>query len=167
MKKICSTIKWKTRSLRIRKKHLRRKLAKEKLAKRKEKSINANALPSRKLSRKKIIKGLGHPIEAPTNFSIIDNPEEMLLFFNEMYDMVRGDLKPMFLNMAGIKNLTVDAILYMLSAFNNYKKKYGYESIGGNYPVYAPCRELLIESGFLQYVHPRQPLTRTRQNIMS
>jgi len=91
-------------------------------------------------------------IKAPSNFSIVNNTNEMLSFFNNYYHYVLED-KRIFFDMSGVSEMTEDAILYMLSRFDYSERILGHRYVSGNVPPNLKCQELLMESGFYNHVH--------------
>ena len=91
-------------------------------------------------------------IDVPSNFSLIENPEEMLSFFHDVRLHLKNGRR-IFFNMSAISTMTTDAILYMLSRFDYYRQHLPHHSISGNTPTNDECRYIFINSGFYKYVH--------------
>jgi len=103
---------------------------------------------------------------APVNFSLIDNAVEALFFFEEFTKYGRRK-HPVFLDMSEIREITPDAILYLLSLFDLLEEEHDFSQVKGNLPSHKPCRAVLLESGFLEQLKGRQ-LPRLRgRNILS
>ncbi|MEI6153476.1 MAG: hypothetical protein WCQ90_05260, partial [Deltaproteobacteria bacterium] len=105
-------------------------------------------------------------IIAPTNFSLVENPEEMLNFFHDVrLYLQRGD--KIFFDMAGIGKMTTDAILYMLSRFENYKQQLARCDISGNVPDNEESRNIFIQSGFYSYVRTTSRSLKSNSDILT
>jgi len=155
MKKVYQSDKWKRYSQKKSEKIIkkRQKLNAKKSAKIREFSENykkkkISRYQDQRKKRKKIT------IKAPSNFSIVNNTNEMLSFFNDYYHYVRED-KRIFFDMSEVSEMTEDAILYMLSRFNYSEKFLGHQYVSGNVPSNLKCQELLMESGFYDHVYYR------------
>ncbi len=88
-------------------------------------------------------------ISAPTIFSITENAEDMLVFFNEIKKFAKEHYK-IFIHMKDVERVTPDAIVYMLLKFEFLEQKYQDFSFNGNLPINQESRELLISSGFFE-----------------
>lgn len=89
-------------------------------------------------------------VVAPTNYSLIDNADEML----EMFIHLNGALargSRIRLDMSKIERLTMDAILYTLSRLQYYENLNDGIQVQGSFPADRVCRDLLLDSGFLKY----------------
>jgi len=87
---------------------------------------------------------------APECFSLVENAEETLLFFNDVFDRLRHEYS-VNLNLENVRKITPDAILYMLSLLEMFKTKRGI-CISGNAPKDKLCGHIFTESGFYNYV---------------
>jgi hypothetical protein len=103
-------------------------------------------------------------VQAPSDFSIIDNPEFMLGFYNSIRELVRKG-KHVSINLKDVKRLTGDALLYLLSLMDNLKAGYSNFKIRGNFPDDARCKAFFIESGFFDYVSLKPGLTMPRSSV--
>ena len=97
-----------------------------------------------------------YEFKVPLDFSFLTNPEETISFFNEMILLIRKKEKMQFtiyIDIAGVKHLTIDALMYLLAIINNmrniFKRKV---SIMGNSPLDSEINRLFKESGFFNYV---------------
>jgi hypothetical protein len=120
MKKLYTTPGWKRRTLKRSEDELKKR---QKLSLRKKKRTKSRIPPSyiHQPNVKVEKKNKRVKIEVPTNFSIKNNVENMLEFFDQVYYYVDKG-KKIFFEMSNIKELTADAIIYMLSVFDYYKK---------------------------------------------
>ena len=107
-----------------------------------------------------------YEIAVPNNFSVINNPNQMLEFFEDINYHAKKR-RNIFLEMSEIQDMTSDAILYMLSMFDYHKSVHRFSSISGSYPKNISCRNLLVESGFLDYVEPKYRINRISPDILS
>jgi hypothetical protein len=90
---------------------------------------------------------------------MINNIDEMLAYFNSLYNCVKENKYDIYLDMNEVINITPDAILYLLSVLDYYESR-GLinHKIRGNIPNDRICAEILMESGFLKYVRmPNKP----------
>lgn len=141
MKKIYQQQKWKKHSEYISRKNAKRKAKKKQLFK----HVKHNFLPV----GTKIIT-------APKVFSLKDNVEEMLTFFSEIEDLVKNKFE-IYFDMSLIEYISIDAVLYVLSMFDFFKKKLRYYSVKGNEPIDLKSRKILKESGFYNFVNAAFP----------
>ncbi|MBV5277472.1 MAG: hypothetical protein J0647_00205 [Campylobacteraceae bacterium] len=92
-----------------------------------------------------------HKIPMPDNFSLVDNIESTLKFFDDLLTHASKHI-PVFIDSRNVKKMTPDAILYFILIIEEVRSKYSQYSISGNSPKDKLCRKLLHESGFLNYV---------------
>lgn len=106
-------------------------------------------------------------IEVPCNFSIKNNIDEMLNFFEEVHYHVKNH-KKIFYHMENVESITTDSILYMLSLFDRYELllKYKYQGSAGNLPKDKKCRQIISESGFFDHVISRH-FVRPNEKILT
>lgn len=91
-------------------------------------------------------------IIAPSNFSIINNPDETISFFEELKKRI-DDEEKILLDSTNIETLTIDSILYLIAIFDNIEKnKIAYDIIG-NLPQKKECKEIFQNSGFFNHVY--------------
>jgi len=169
MKKLYTTLEWKDYQRRRARKALRRKRKLEakgrsrryKIARSERAHTYRKHAPVKLEKKKRRVE-----IPVPSDFSIRDNVTQMLDFFDEVHAHVKKD-RAIHFEMSGIKHLTADAILYMLSVFNYYGETLGFGKFSGTYPSDSASRELLVESGFLEYVQPEYRIKPSKPNILS
>lgn len=90
--------------------------------------------------------------KAPQRFSVINNPIESILFFQELLSFVQNKnnyKKTIFIDISGVKYLTIDALMYLISIINNSNNF----EIMGNEPDDTEINKAFKESGFYSYVH--------------
>lgn len=98
----------------------------------------------------------------PNIFSIFENPNETIKFFNDIINLIRNDFSrgtnkkeyhEIFVDMSDVKKITGDALMYLLSIIRNTR---GIEDLKirwiGNYPKDEIIKTFLAESGFLHYM---------------
>ncbi|WP_417327034.1 hypothetical protein [Halarcobacter sp.] len=91
-------------------------------------------------------------IKSPENFSIIDNTNEVMDFFNDSKHVIEDLKKNINQDFKKISAVTPDAILYMMSYIDDMKNREVSFSINGNFPNDKQCRKLFQESGFLLHL---------------
>lgn len=90
-------------------------------------------------------------ISAPESFSIIDNSEETLEFFSQMLKNKDKSIE-IFVDISKIRNLTIEALMYLLAIIYNLKGVHSF-SVSGNIPQNIYIKKKFEQSGFLLYVH--------------
>lgn len=117
--------------------------------------------------------------KAPPIFSIIENPEETIRFFNlilEIIEKIRKMVKQrktkqsMYffkIDMKEVKKITGDALMYLLTVIKNTRGK---KSLPvnwiGNFPEDKEIREFLQASGYLDYMKTdKRNLIKTNEKI--
>ncbi|HEY1218544.1 MAG: hypothetical protein ABSE42_02525 [Bryobacteraceae bacterium] len=91
-------------------------------------------------------------IEAPREFSLIQNPNEMIRFFKEIEGL--AETRNVFVDMAGVSALTPDAIAGLLAAIHHGARTSAHFS--GNVPKDGRLSDILNRSGFREYVTNRE-----------
>jgi hypothetical protein len=88
--------------------------------------------------------------KAPENFSLIENTESVLHFFQEAYKKLKSK-KRIFFDISNIKRLTTDAIAVFVAKINdeNFHCKTG---LMGNEPHDQEVKNIFIQSGFYEHV---------------
>ena len=106
-------------------------------------------------------------IIAPENFSIIDNSEETLAFFSKMLKNKDKTIE-IFVDISRIRNLTIEALMYLLAIIYNLKGIHSF-SVSGNIPQDLSVKKKFEQSGFLHYVHanylPYRGLSKTSNSF--
>lgn len=99
----------------------------------------------------------------PSNFSFLDNTDEVLKFFKDVNSVIRGR-KNLFIDFQDVVFLTNDALVLLLSYFNTTRKTRG-TSIRGNAPNDPKLKKIFYESGIFDeppegsprnYIHTRK-----------
>ncbi len=90
---------------------------------------------------------------APKNFSIINNPNGTIKYFNDIIDILRNKYcQKITINfdISDIEDMSIDAVMYMLALVTNTKIKHNSK---GSIPKKEEIKKSFIESGFLGYVN--------------
>ena len=116
----------------------------------KNQSSYADTQKNRAKLRRKINKNKLFKIAPPDNFSIINNPNPSILFFEELQKhMLRLD--PVFVEMKNISQITVDALVYYIAVLQKLKSKLTLYLLRGSFPEDKKTLNLMTRSGFLKY----------------
>jgi len=150
VKKLYTEQEWKNHSLKKAYKALKNKIRKRR--KDKKKHYLSKTIVG-KLENVRLRKD-ANGIEAPSTFSLIDNIDETLNFFQSIYTVSnKFPHKRIQFDFSGIKNLTTDAILYLLSRMDYlHLQRYFHGGFSGNEPVDKESFQLFQASGFYKYV---------------
>jgi hypothetical protein len=92
-------------------------------------------------------------IEAPENFSFINNTEVLIKFFNDMERLFRRG-HDVFIDFSSIKQLTPDSLAVLVSKIKDDNFNHGM-SVGGNEPEDEHLKEQFVRSGFYTVVVPQ------------
>lgn len=97
------------------------------------------------------LKGKGgiRKIKAPEVFSLIQNTDRTLAFFEQIWGMCEH--YPIYIDLSDVTEITTESILYLLSILDRLKTR-DHKKIKGNYPMNEDCRRLLCSSGFTNYI---------------
>lgn len=137
---------------------LRHQLSKQRAELKKRKSPFKKRRLVRLENKRKDIQTLHSVLESipiqkvsPTNFSFVDNTNELLEYFNECRVALHKKQR-VLIDISNIRNLSSDAIALLVASVNNkdFIGKYG--SIKGTAPQNSRLAKLFVESGFYKYV---------------
>lgn len=103
----------------------------------------------KKLQKKLHKKAKKHPINAPSNFSLIGNPEEFVAFINQLEHRYEQKHE-VYIEMKDIVSISIDAISVLLSCLAKFKENGIY--FEGSFPKDENCKSKIIKSGFFDYV---------------
>lgn len=95
------------------------------------------------------------PLEIPETFSLLDNTEETVRFFDELHHLtVSGKKgKTIRLKFGKVKRITVDALMYLVAVIKNMPVSSPYvDGFQGDLPAEIEPRKILEGSGFLSFV---------------
>jgi len=87
---------------------------------------------------------------APSDFSMVLNPEETLDFFSDIIRLTKLR-QPIDLDLSAVSKITPETILYVILLLQDAKSHNVY--VKGNAPKTAEPRAIFINSGFYDYVH--------------
>ena len=97
-----------------------------------------------------------YTFHAPLKFSIVNNPEEAVRFFNEIISFIsdkRNSGKRLFIDNSKVSELTIDALMYLLAISNNIITSFNNRcTFSGNAPQDSNAKKLFEESGFYNFV---------------
>jgi len=146
----------------------RSKLIWEREYKRKEKNKNSFTPPTRNNN----VNYEGPDIEffnLPNRFSIYDNFEEVTRNFNQIKKTINSpsfNKKHIHFNMSSSELVRVDALMYLLTFIKNIRHmNEKIKMVGGNFPLNLECKEVVRESGFLNYLNSMTKSTYSEENI--
>lgn len=95
-------------------------------------------------------------VNAPENFSIINNPKETINFFTDVLNFTNsntGKLK-LFFDLSRIRLVTADAIIYLLAVIKDLQRgKFIRREFSGNLPVNPNANKFFKQSGFFNHVN--------------
>lgn len=102
-----------------------------------------------------------HCYKVPDNFSIIHNCADTINFFIEVLDSINKS-KPLQIDLSSVKEITPDAIIYLILVLEESKKKQ--ISIKGNVPEKQDAFLIFYQSGFYEYVNSNIDTTEIPRN---
>ncbi|TXJ12785.1 ATP-binding protein [Brachyspira aalborgi] len=96
-------------------------------------------------------------LKAPENFSIINNTEETVLYFYKIIQYIKthsgSRFNALFFNVAHIKKMSIDAIMYLLAIIYNFNNlKTSILRIKGNGPRDKDIKRKMVSSGFFNMI---------------
>lgn len=103
-------------------------------------------------------------IEAPKNFSLINNTENVLLYFKEISRLF-SERKQVECNLENIENMTQDAIALLIAKVKDVSFTRGL-NIRGNSPIKKDLKTLWDKSGFLEHVSTNLIPTENNNNLL-
>ncbi len=130
-----------------------------------------NRKNNRKLTRqyasiKKIRQSKKKPLSlyAPKNFSLIDNTDEVLAYFDNARETLKKE-NNIIIDISSVDVLTPPTVALMIANIND--KKFFFDShISGNAPVKPELRKLFTESGFYDHVNTKGSFKRGNDNYL-
>lgn len=145
----------------MRKKNIEKKLQKTKLRKilkkKRNKTGNKKLFTKRRRRKEEVL-------EAPNNFSLINNTEEVLSYLNKANELrTRG--KNIYFNLRNIEKITPETIALFLANFKN--KSYNGDlkiKIGASFPSNPDVSDIFINSGFYEHVPTRRKMIPKNKN---
>jgi hypothetical protein len=85
-------------------------------------------------------------LNLPTEFSIINNPEETIAFLRQAIFVARNN--NLELDLKNVSRISIDAIAVLIAVIQGLEHR----AVKGTYPTDDQTRGILIESGFFQHV---------------
>ncbi len=111
----------------------------------------------------------------PKEFSILNNPEETISFFNNILNVIKNipstrnsnTIHILKIDMSEIESITGDALMYLLTVMKNTKRQKDKRIFwNGNFPKDEKIKRFLKQSGFLNYMRTaKQNLIHSDENI--
>lgn len=89
-------------------------------------------------------------LEAPRNFSLLENTEEVISFINDV-DTCFEKKKNIFIDMDNVDKIAYGAIIVLLSKLVQFKAKK--LDVNGSFPKNKEAKRVLKESGFIDYLY--------------
>lgn len=157
MKKLYSTSKFKRRNTK-RSKDAEKKRINRKKKQTTEKQVHSNEQRKNKTNsyNKPYVRPRPPvPIKAPTNFSLINNTEATINYFNLAHSQLVKRKKILF-DISKITTLTTDAIAVQIAKIKDYRFHLN-SGITGNAPDAENLKKLFLQSGFYEYVNTKGP----------
>jgi len=93
-------------------------------------------------------------IKLGETFSVIRDPESAVNEMGRLFVMAGKEGWPISIDTKSVKNITIDALLYLLAITNALKSMAIDFDIRGELPRDPVARKLFIDSGFLNYAKP-------------
>lgn len=168
MKKFYTTLKYRIRnrlrSLKAKRKHSKRgaKISSEKAISRKKRKSNNS--PSGFIDRTVNTKPQIIAIQAPLNFSLINNTEATIEYFNRAHYQLKKKNQILF-DISEVTTITTDAIAVQIAKIKD--EKFHFRSgIFGNGPKDENLKKLFLQSGFYEYVNTRGPKPKNDKKLL-
>lgn len=105
-------------------------------------------------------------LKAPDDFSIIRDDGPVFELFNTLR-LLAGKRRKVFLDISDVRNISLDAIVYLLWLFEYLKKTNKPLDIVGNIPNDNRTKQLLLASGFFDWVKSPHLSTKTDASILA
>lgn len=108
-------------------------------------------------------------IVVPERFSILENPEETIMFFNTLRQYITTGTrnKVLSFDFKKVSYMTIDALMYLVAIIRNTKFSSPYvKAFQGNMPDEKEPKDLFLRSGFLNYVQSRHKGIRPDRNLV-
>lgn len=151
MKKLFKTPKYRRYNLRHARRSLEAQIRFKKYKKKKNRHEQGLGKDLRKTKRKVESNFRDYlKVSAPENFSLIENPDNVIQFINKLNNAYE-DRKKVFIVLKDIKKMQYDALVVLLSIMVQFKAKR--IAFNGDFPKDYIARTKLEESGFFKYLY--------------
>jgi hypothetical protein len=104
-------------------------------------------------------------IVPPADFSIVNNPNETLEFFLNIQNLILK-FNPVSVNMSGIREMTVDALVYYIAILQSLRQRCRHCVVKGSFPTDDKVNYLMKSSGFLRYFSTSQDNIKTNSDTI-
>jgi hypothetical protein len=94
-------------------------------------------------------------LHVPTNFSLIQNPNEVVTFLNQVKALAKKS--NLMLDLTRVTEMSTEAIAALIAVMTNVRD---YAHVRGNHPENPEMRELLSQSGFFSHVASTEPIVK-------
>lgn len=125
----------------------------------------ARRKPHRKRERWVRNEGYYKEFIAPSVFSLIENGEETVKYFDALEERLAGR-KAVYIDLRQVEVLTPDAIMYLLALMDVFAQQHN-PKIRGSIPKAERPRNLLWASGFFDFLASRKPLVDKDSQVLS
>lgn len=121
--------------------------------------------PSRPIQRvTKKAKRSYRRLVAPSNFSLVENPDDVLQYFREAEVLLRSGRQVNF-DLAGVTRMTPDAIALLVACVEDRQFRHG-TNVAGNEPEDPVLATMFAESGFYSHVNSARTIASTDKNLL-
>ena len=128
-------------------------------------NAKTNILAKRRILRLKARHNKYVELTPPDNFSIIDNSDKTIEFFEKLQGYM-SKYEPVKVDMANIKRMTVDALVYYIAVLQKVKMKYQTALLRGSFPQNEKINLLMRRSGFLKYFKTSEDNIETHKDFI-
>lgn len=103
-------------------------------------------------------------IPAPANFSVVENPEQVVAHMNRARQLLQSDT-PVRFELKNITKLSPDAIAFFIAHFNDKGFNRGIK-VEGSLPKNPELRDTMHKSGFLEHVSYKAKVKSDKNNLL-
>lgn len=165
--------KYQTREIELRiaetrfRKKIRRKKLKNKQIRKREKNRRqiSKVQKARNKLKNKADKNKYIKLKPPNRFSIIGNSNETIEFFEKVRSAM-SKYEPVFVDMADIEYMTVDALVYYIAVIQKQKALLKAWHVRGTFPTNKKVLRLMERSGFLNYAETDKKSIKTDKHFI-
>ncbi len=105
-----------------------------------------------------------YPVKAPSNFSLINQPDAVLGYFKECAKLL-SKRKQVEFDLQNIESMTSDAIALLIAKVNDKQFREDL-NVKGNKPEKKDLRKMFEDSGFLEHVSTGFPVKSNEKNLL-